>query len=289
MITCTFYLLALAPGIAPRDFSSTLLPKAAPDLEILVTGIPHGWVHRPLQQDAPRLTSRDWDLFIVTRSSPISLVANINDSIAAYITADFTMPQHQYERLVFERSTKFAGKPSKHSVQLPKEWTDSATNALHIPREHIVEAYNGAEKAGILRLQPAMVEFLSNSLPSEARQRPVSLFNLFMYTDGDSAIHDKYMRDFEKGFGDSAGAYVKFMGPVLSQLRDGQDSIGQADVESESSPKGRGWQDVDLVHYDTIYHYAYMLSTGLYQQLNEDKVKGLEDTCILLVSEDELL
>ncbi|KAL3447229.1 hypothetical protein BJX65DRAFT_99503 [Aspergillus insuetus] len=199
------------------------------------------------------------------------------------------MPQHQYERLVFERSNKCAGKPSRIPVQLPAEWTDLNSNALHIPREHIVEAYNGAAKAGILRLQPAMVEFLSSALPSNVRNRPVSLFNLFMYTDGDSAIHDKYMRDFEKGFGDSAGAYVKFKGPVLSQLRDDQDNTGQANVKSENSSNGRGWQDVDLVHYDTVYHYAYMLSTELYQQLNEDKVRGLEDTCILLVSEDEVL
>jgi hypothetical protein len=95
MVNCTFYLLALAPGIAPRDSSSTLLQKAAPDLEILAIGIPHGWVHRPLQKDAARLTSHDWVLFIVARSSPISLVASINDSITAYITADFMMPQHQ--------------------------------------------------------------------------------------------------------------------------------------------------------------------------------------------------
>jgi hypothetical protein len=135
-----------------------------------------------------------------------------------------------------------------------------------------------------------MVEFLSSALPNNVRKRPVSLFNLFKYTDGDSAIHDMYMRDFEKGFGDSAGAYVKFMGPVLSQLRDGQDSTSQAEFETETEnrPNGRGWQDVDLVHYDTIYHYAYMLSTELYQQFNEDKVRGLEDTCILLVSEYEL-
>jgi hypothetical protein len=30
-----------------------------------------------------------------------------------------------------------------------------------------------------------------------------------------------------------------------------------------------------------------MLSTDTYQELNKDKVRGLEDTCILLVSEDE--
>ncbi|KAJ0414472.1 hypothetical protein BJY00DRAFT_24531 [Aspergillus carlsbadensis] len=290
MVNCTFYLLALAPGTPPRDFISNLRHKAAPSPEILATGIPHGWVHRPLHQDASRLTSNNWDLFIVTASSPRSLIASINGTVTAYITADFTMLQRQYERLASERNCKSSTKPSRPPVQLPTEWSDPDTNALHIPRERVVEAYNGPEQAGILRLQPAMVEFLSNTLPRNVRDRPVNLFNLFMYTGGDSAIHDKYMRDFEEGFGDSAGAYVRFMGPLLSQLRGGEDSREeQTESEGDGSLKGRRWHDVDLVHYDTIYHYAYMLSTELYQGLNKDKVRGLEDTCILLVSEDELL
>ncbi|KAL2842563.1 hypothetical protein BJY01DRAFT_249048 [Aspergillus pseudoustus] len=289
MINCTFYLIGLAPGTTPRGFSSNLM-KGALYLEILVAGIPHGWVHKPLHQDAARLTTHTWDVFIVTKTSQTSLIASIDGSITAYITANFMMPQHQYERLVSERSNKCAGNHSSHPVQLPAEWTDPNTNALHIPRDHITEAYSGPATAGILRLQPTMVDFLSTALPSEVRDRPVILFNLFLYTDGDSAIHDEYMRDFEEGFGDSAGAYVKFMGPVVSQLRGGQDSAGQGegDSQSESSLNGPGWQDVDLVHYDTIYHYAYMLSTELYQGLNKAKVRGLEDTCILLVSEDEL-
>lgn len=42
------------------------------------------------------------------------------------------------------------------------------------------------------------------------------------------------------------------------------------------------------MQYDSIWHYAYMLSTVVYQELNVQKVEGLVDTCILCVSEVEL-
>lgn len=48
-----------------------------------------------------------------------------------------------------------------------------------------------------------------------------------------------------------------------------------------------GWQEANVTQYESIYHYAQMLSTNSYQKLNKDKVRGLEDTCILLVSEVE--
>lgn len=50
----------------------------------------------------------------------------------------------------------------------------------------------------------------------------------------------------------------------------------------------RRWHDANLVQYDTMFHYAYMLSTEGYTRLNQDKVRGLADTCILLISESEL-
>jgi hypothetical protein len=84
-----------------------------------------------------------------------------------------------------------------------------------------------------------MARFLSTALPGAKASGPVSLFNLFKYRSGDPSVHDKYMGDFKRKFGDSVGAKVKFMGPVKTQ------------------------------------------------GLNKDKVSGLEDTCILLVSEGE--
>ena len=127
-----------------------------------------------------------------------------------------------------------------------------------------------------------MAHLLSNALPKQVRQNPVSLFNLFGYKNNDSAIHEQYMRDFKRSFGDSAGAYVKFMGPV-GPLVDGT-SISQ-EQQQQGNDGGRGWQEANLTHYDSIFHHAYMLSTDVYQGLSKDKVRELEDTCILLVSE----
>ena len=121
-----------------------------------------------------------------------------------------------------------------------------------------------------------MAEFLFNALPAKLADEPVSLLNLFKYK-GSSAIHDDYMQDFKKGFGSSAGATVRFMGPVSGPLRYGDD--GKAE---------QSWDDANLVQYDTIWHYAYMLSTDLYAPMNKKKVSGLDDTCILCVNEVEL-
>lgn len=131
-----------------------------------------------------------------------------------------------------------------------------------------------------------MAHFLSTTLPEPVRQKPVSLFNLFSYKNNDSAIHEQYMRDFKRSFGDSAGAHVKFMGPV-GPLVDGMSK--NQEQQQHGNDGGGSWQEANLTHYDSIFHYAYMLSTDVYQELNKDKVRGLEDTCILLVSEVELL
>jgi hypothetical protein len=123
-----------------------------------------------------------------------------------------------------------------------------------------------------------MARLLSTALPGTG-QGSVSLFNLFKYRSGDPSTHDKYMGDFKRNFGDSAGASVKFMGPLKSQFREKD--------ERPSGNNNHGWQDASLVQYDSIYHYAHMLSTDTYQRLNQDKVRGLEDTGILLVSEGD--
>lgn len=131
-----------------------------------------------------------------------------------------------------------------------------------------------------------MANSLSTALPEQVRQKPVSLLNLFAYRNNDSAIHEQYMQDFKRSFGDSAGAHVKFMGPVGQVSTAGTgDSLGP---QSHGDGGSGGWQEANLTHYDSIVHYAYMLSTDVYQRLNKDKVRGLEDTCILLVSEVEL-
>lgn len=153
-----------------------------------------------------------------------------------------------------------------------------------------MERTNAPLKEGELRLDSAMSGFLSNALPPEVANAPVSLMNLFRYPGGDSSTHDDYMEGFKKNFGDSAGATVKFMGPVESAVQYNMVGSVDAGIPGDAVPpeQPKLWQDANLVQYDSIWHYAYMLSTEVYAELNKQKVAGLEDTCILCVSEVEL-
>jgi hypothetical protein len=173
--------------------------------------------------------------------------------------------------------------------QLPAEWAERGTPLRRIPESCIDRSNHSSSQAtierpappGTLGLDPQIAHFLSTALPDGPNQQgPVSLFNLFKYRNGDPSVHDKYMGDFKREFGDEAGASVKFMGPLESQFREKKE-------EEEGVGSLDGWQEANVTQYESVYHYAHMMSTDVYQGLNKDKVRGLEDTCILLVSEGE--
>lgn len=272
MISCEAHLLSLDAGASPKDVVSSLKDK----YEVLVAGIPHGWIHKPHQQDANRLRGHDWHLFVLTAATSEPLESDA--TTVAHLRIDISITEDQYKHLLCSRATQ--PKPLPTTPPLAAKWTKPTTGELRIPKSHNLDPVKSPLGPGELRLDSEMTKFLSSALPSTISSKPVSLFNLFKYRNGDSSVHDKYMNDFKQNFGDSAGARVRFMGPVRSGLK-------QNFADDEASVH-RGWQDANLVQYDTIFHYAYMLSTEIYQELNKDKVHGLEDTCILMISEAEI-
>ena len=276
MAKCTIHLLSFKPGIALDQAVSQL--RANTNQKVLITGIPHGWVHKPHKLNVNELLSYEWHLFVLTTAS--SKPSQLDSGIEAHIKINVAIPEEQWNQIVNSTSNK-----SHNIPQLPQEWLEQSTGDLHIPKQHIASQTTPSPTPGTLILDPPMAHFLSTALPKPVQQKPVSLFNLFKYKNNDSTIHEQYMQDFKRSFGDSAGAYVKFMGPVGPLATDGTGK-GQGKQHEDG---GDGWQEANLTHYDSIFYYAYMLSTDVYQGLNKDKVRGLEDTCILLVSEVEML
>jgi hypothetical protein len=310
---CTVHLFSLKPGLYPGAGEVIAQVANQDKVEILLSGIPHGWIHKPHHQDVDRLLSHDWHLFLLTETETESSEAAAAaftpswplpaDAVTAHITARIAIPCDQYDRLEADVARERARDlrrnsdsdsddasselRSSSSHQLPSEWAEPGTPLRRIP-ENCIDRSNPSCQAtterpappGTLRLDPATAHFLSTALPDgPTQQGPVSLFNLFKYRNGDPAVHDKYMGDFKREFGDGAGgARVKFMGPLESHSEEKEEEgVGSLD----------GWQEANLTQYESIYHYAYMLSTDAYQRLNKHKVRGLEDTCILLVSEGE--
>lgn len=255
------HLLSLKQGKTAQDVVQSMIETP------IIRGIPHGWIHKPHFLDKDRLLSHAWNLFLVTTEPELPNAAL--NLIGAYLRIPFSVPRDQFAQLQSTLTSR--PEASSKTPPLPQDWQGGG-----VPRSAITTAKDGPLGPGELHLDPAMADFLSNALPSELANEPVSLFNLFKYKDG-SAVHDEYMEDFKKGFGSSAGATVRFMGPVSGPLIS---SIGRRAEQS--------WHDANLVQYDTIWHYAYMLSTDLYAPMNKKKVSGLDDTCILCVSEVEL-
>ncbi|KAK5160690.1 hypothetical protein LTS14_001703 [Recurvomyces mirabilis] len=226
--------------------------------EVLAKGVPHGWVHPPVDLDRDMLTKHDWDLFLLTDNE--QLPAPIQAYVETKVSFQIDLASEQYDALQAKKD--LIPKPSDRTPPLAQEFREG-----RIPNSAVVDDRNDSGPA---------------ALPTPIANKPVSLFNLFKYKDS-RAVHDAYMEGFKQKFGDAAGASVQFMGPVRTYLE-------QTDERGTKRKQLRGtnWEDANLVQYDTIWHYVYMLSTDIYAELNKQKVAGLDDTCILVVSEIEL-
>lgn len=280
LVNCFVHLLCLRQDISNTEFLKHLDdPSSAGRRQYLIKAAAHGWVHRPhLQQHREKLLAHRWDIFLLNEQP--ALPGSVSEVVSAHLAIEVSIPQLQHDALVSQVGA--APKPNLETPPLPTEWPKDGG----IPRSLISQPTTTPLKQGELRLDPEMADFLTNSLPEQVKNAPVGLFNLFMYPKGDSSVHEHYMEGFKRDFGDSAGVAMKFMGPANPEVAYGNyESEGSNDLVKSVA----AWQDANLVQYDTIWHYAYMLSTSTYAELNKEKVSGLEDTCILLTSEFELV
>lgn len=263
MVDCTVHLVTLQGEVDNEQLNKHLRDS------YIIKGRAHGWIHEPHQpHHEQELLQAMWQLFLVTRQS--KLPPGLINVTSKHESFRVSIPQSQYDQL--ESQIGSTPKPNSTTPPLPGEWRRSPG----IPSSAILDEEPNPPplEVGELQLTPKMAKFLKTQLPHKVQNDPVSLFNLFKYPRGDSGVHDHYMEGFKSKFGDSAGAAVKFMGPIVS--------------EGNHSKSEQSWNDANLVQYDTIWHYAYMLSTDVYAELNKEKISGLEDTAILLVSEIEM-
>lgn len=294
MPKATVHLIAIHPHTNVSTFLDQLRLTSFDEPPYLLKARPCGWIQAPRRLHRAQLTASAWDIFLVTRRP--TLPAGLAASLAAHISAPVAIPQDQLDALLSRAAAQPA--PGKDTPPLPPDWQpDHDHDHDHascpgpgygrrgskfygqIPSHEVLANLGRAEHAGELRLDHAMAWFLSSAEPASVRGSPVSLFNLFRYKDGDRATHEAYMRGFREAFGTKAGARVRFMGEVGELGFEGEVHGGEEDGDAG------GWDEANLTQYDSVWHYAYMLSTEGYRELNREKVEGLDDTCILLVSE----
>jgi hypothetical protein len=94
----------------------------------------------------------------------------------------------------------------------------------------------------------------------------VTMLNLLAFAEGKKESYLTYGKAFAETIGATRGGNAKFVGNV----------IGKQD----------GWDEIAVAHYPSILHFADMLASEDYQEVNQKfRVPALKDTCILCTSE----
>jgi hypothetical protein len=140
------------------------------------------------------------------------------------------------------------------------------TVALNSPRM--------ADSAQSLELSKELQMWIEDFGVQEGRGA-VSMLNLLAFKDGMKHEYLKYGKAFAESIGVRRGGIAKIVGSV---------------IDVSSSPKGvKEWDEIALAHYPSIYHFADMLASDDYQEVNHrHRVPALEDTFILCTTELEL-
>lgn len=263
MPSATAHLIALHPTTTPATFITTQPPYIIKDR-------PYGWIHTPTTQHKSQLTTPTWDLFLLTASA--SFPSGLNPSLSSHISVTIDIPKDQHATLLSQIDQRPT--PAENTPPLPTEWQEETGPSPYgrIPAHAVFAPLDQETSPGELRLDARMASFLSTALPPSIRDSPFCGFNLLKYRDGSRSVHDNYMVGFKANLGPRSGGTVRYMGAVEKYEIRGEDG-------------GERWDDSALVQYDSVWHFAYMLSTDVYRGLDEEKVRGVEDTGILLISE----
>jgi len=293
LVQCTIHLLSLNP----QTTSSTFLTKLTIALtnhnlpNPLITARPEHWTVRPTHitssQTNTALLAHMWDIFLLlpgsTSSSSATLWQDLSSTLQAHLT--FTTSLSATAIAAFPAMNAALLHPDPATVpKLPAAWSHGK-----VPANAITDAEAAAEEketVGALPLEPALAEWVNDF---GARERggkgAVTMFNLLSYLpDGGKAKYFEYVGAFSvKKFG---GAAAKVYGPVESYGLSGPSGSGGGKELGMEGKEDRPWDDLALVHYPSIWHFAEMLASEGYKEVEEKYKKGaLRDTCILCVSE----
>ena len=248
MSTCTARLLVINVSIA--DFLSTL--SQSPNTPIFTAKVAN-WAFRPIRLSVePLLTQKpNWDIFLVTAG-----LEDLTDQLRSVVSAEWNVTAELISGdSIFKR---LLDAPPQEVTPLNGAWDKplTANNSKH-PLE--------------LRLTKEMQDWVRKFGEQEGNGQ-VSMFNLLAYKEGRKEGYMEYIKEFIRSAGARRGGGAKFAADILS---------------CSSTPKGvHEWDDMILAQYPSIYHFAEMLASEDYQEIDRKHRAGnLIDTFILCTTE----
>jgi hypothetical protein len=253
MPVCSINLLSLIPSCSLKQFLSTLHSTGTKPL--IISKVIR-WIILPTIISVPSLLAKNihWDLLLILPSSD-----PLPPSLQKLIAHQFVVKAGVPSRLLndFDKKNEKLLNPKEGDV--PK-----LTGALDKPRIN-------DDSAQHLELSPELRTWIEDFASKEGRGA-VSMLNLLAFKPGLKSEYLKYGAEFAKSVGLRRGGNAKIVGSVI------HDGKGDDD--------GEGWDEIALAHYPSILHFADMLASADYQEVNHRyRVGSLRDTLILCTSE----
>lgn len=261
MPATTIHLLSLVdPSTLPSLLTHIKQSKITP----LVISKPVRWIIRPEHITVSDLLTPRWDLLLILESNPQS-----QDFIMSLTSTEPTSwTSNSVPQIAHHFSTR-AGVPSR----LTKSFHETNRHLLH-PKT--VPDLTGALDRPLLQSSSQDLS-LSGDLKAWVESRPVigavSMLNFLAFKPGQKDNYLKYGKAFAESIGSKRGGNAKLVGNVIDSPATGT----------------QGWDEFALAHYPSLLHFADMLASTDYQEVNQKyRVGSLADTCILCTSELEI-
>ena len=294
MPLCAIYLLALEPQTSIPAFLN-LLSSQSPPIKPLVASRVITWIIKPTTIDADALINPPypWDLLVFLPST-----AALPDAVVSKVRNSFSLTSGIPSRLIgqnFHSENAERLHPSD-SASIPKATTPSLLDPYS-------ESPPVARDSQHLTLSPSFLYWARHFFKSSpVGTQPVSMLNLLAFRKTEAA-HKSYLAygaAFAKSIGSRHGGNAKLVGNVVqspsasasSRTSSGPQTPDQSEFPSAAlSPNSvpapqQKWDEIALAQYPSIAHFASMLGSADYQEVNQQyRVPSLYDTCILCTSE----
>ncbi|KAI1213065.1 uncharacterized protein F4807DRAFT_310016 [Annulohypoxylon truncatum] len=247
MVLCNIHLISLRDDVSPALFLGKLRWNG---IKPIVQARAVRWMILPTQISVGHLIGRNirWDLFLILEESdPIPHEAQLDiDGI--------------WSASCGVSSKALAGYAAGNSKLLYPP-----PGSVSPPEPHDIEPSNSSQN---LETSLELCEWIG-ALPTEVRDRPVSMLNLLAFKPGMKDLYKKYGDAFTANVGSRHGGKVKLVGRIAG------------------GPAGDdGWDEFAFVHYPSVSHFAAMAASRDYQEVNHEyRLPSLKDTLILCVME----
>lgn len=273
MPPCTVHLLSFSAN----NLQDVLqyLAGLAPSEKPLVISRPVRWIILPeFLTTASLLTpSVPYDLLLVLRNT-----APLPAPIARHVVQSFTLTIGVPSALLKDWEAK-----NRQHLHPDADNIPALTGALEQPR--ITQSAQGLELTEELRKFAQQYDSLG---PKWAGRGPgagaISMLNLLSFVPDMHDEYQKYGKAFAESIGSRRGGNAKVVGRVLPDVKLSPD---QGRIGKDGNVE-KGWDEVALAHYPSIWHFIDMLASEDYQAVNhKHRLHSLRDTCILMTSELE--